>query len=131
MLVSELRFNLPVTITPSAPSTPAADQPPSRKPYFFSRTHTRKEVSTGSDVNESAYDTRDADDRGDKLDLSLGQEDAGGGFGGKQAKLGKLVIQDEGLKMLDLLVAANMSLWWRAYQRAESTSRHNRGDSDV
>jgi len=42
---------------------------------------------------------------------------AGGGFGGKRAKLGKLIIEDEGLKMLDLVVAANMSLWWRAYEK--------------
>jgi hypothetical protein len=52
-----------------------------------------------------------------EMDLSLGQEIAGGGFGGKQAKLGKLIIEDEGLKMLDLLVAANMALWWRAYEK--------------
>ncbi|KAI9850435.1 MAG: hypothetical protein M1830_007018, partial [Pleopsidium flavum] len=52
-----------------------------------------------------------------KLDLSLGQEHAGGGFGGKQAKLGKLIVEDEGLKMLDLLVAANMAMWWQVYER--------------
>lgn len=56
------------------------------------------------------------DDQG-RLDLSLGQERAGGGFGGKQAKLGKLIIEPEGLRMLDLLVAANVGLWWRAYER--------------
>ena len=52
------------------------------------------------------------------VDLTLGQEKAGGGFGGKQAKLGKLIISQEGMKMLDLLVAANVGLWWRAYERA-------------
>ena len=52
------------------------------------------------------------------IDLSLGQELAGGGFAGRQAKLGKLIVEYEGLKMLDLLVAANMSLWWRAYEKA-------------
>lgn len=31
---------------------------------------------------------------------------------GKQAKLGKLIVEDEGLKMLDLVVAANMGVWW-------------------
>lgn len=61
------------------------------------------------------------------MDLSLGQEYAGGGFGGKQAKLGKLIIEDEGLKMLDLLVAANISLWWRAYEKVDSRSRGDRG----
>jgi hypothetical protein len=52
-----------------------------------------------------------------RLDLSLGQELAGGGFAGKQAKLGKLIIEGEGLLMLDLLVAANMALWFRAYEK--------------
>ena len=36
-----------------------------------------------------------------RIDLALGQERAGGGFGGKQAKLGKLIIEPEGLKMLE------------------------------
>ena len=53
----------------------------------------------------------------DRLDLSLGQERAGGGFGGKQAKLGKLIVHPDGIAMLDLLVAANVGLWWRAWER--------------
>lgn len=64
----------------------------------------------------------------DRLDLSLGQEIAGGGFGGKQAKLGKLIIEDEGLKMVDLLVAANVALWWRAYEKADASSRSDRSN---
>ena len=59
----------------------------------------------------------DDDLGGNVMDLKLGQELAGGGATGKQAKLGKLIIEDEGLKMIDLLVAANMGLWWRAYGR--------------
>ena len=51
------------------------------------------------------------------MDLSLGQELAGGGFGGKQAKLGKLIIEEEGMKMLDLVVAANVGIWWKVYGR--------------
>jgi hypothetical protein len=51
------------------------------------------------------------------LNLSLGQERAGGGFSGKQAKMGKLIVEREGLVMLDLLVAANLSLWWKAYEK--------------
>jgi hypothetical protein len=58
----------------------------------------------------------------ERLDLSLGQEPAGGGFGGKQAKLGKLIIEDEGLKMIDLLVAANLALWWRVYEKVDRKS---------
>jgi hypothetical protein len=60
------------------------------------------------------------------MDLSLGQEFAGGGYGGKQAKLGKLIIEDEGLKMMDLLVAANMALWWRAYEKVDAKSKGDR-----
>ncbi|KAI2795102.1 hypothetical protein POX_a01706 [Penicillium oxalicum] len=51
----------------------------------------------------------------DRLDFSLARELAGGGIRGKSAKLGKLVIEDEGLKMLDLVVAACMAVWWRGY----------------
>ncbi|KAG6008256.1 hypothetical protein E4U21_004718 [Claviceps maximensis] len=49
--------------------------------------------------------------------LSLGAERAGGGSRGRSAKLGKLVVYDEGLKMLDLVVAANMGIWWRAWEK--------------
>lgn len=52
------------------------------------------------------------------INLTLGQERAGGGFHGKRAKLGKLIIEDTGLRMLDLTVATNLALWWRAYERA-------------
>ncbi|KAJ5814746.1 hypothetical protein N7474_006523 [Penicillium riverlandense] len=51
----------------------------------------------------------------DRLDLSLAREPAGGGMRGKSAKLGKLVVEDEGIKMLDLVVAACMAVWWRGY----------------
>jgi hypothetical protein len=50
-----------------------------------------------------------------RLDLSLGRERAGGGRKGKSAKLGKLVLRDEGLKMADLVVAACMGVWWDVY----------------
>lgn len=63
------------------------------------------------------------------MDLSLGQEFAGGGFGGKQAKLGKLIIEDEGLKMVDLLVATNVALWWRAYEKRDTRIKTDRGGS--
>ncbi|KNG81439.1 hypothetical protein ANOM_009438 [Aspergillus nomiae NRRL 13137] len=51
----------------------------------------------------------------DRLDFSLARENAGGGMRGKSAKLGKLIIEDEGIKMLDLLVASCMAVWWRGY----------------
>lgn len=49
------------------------------------------------------------------MDLTLGREKAGGGMRGKSAKLGKLVIEDEGLKMCDLTVAMCMAVWWLYY----------------
>ncbi|KAJ5929516.1 hypothetical protein N7454_006466 [Penicillium verhagenii] len=51
----------------------------------------------------------------DRLDFSLARELAGGGMRGKSAKLGKLIIEDEGIKMLDLVVSACMAVWWRGY----------------
>ncbi|KAL4930730.1 uncharacterized protein BDV17DRAFT_289575 [Aspergillus undulatus] len=51
----------------------------------------------------------------DRIDLSLAREKAGGGMRGDSAKLGKLIIEDEGIKMLDLVVAACMAVWWRGY----------------
>ncbi|KIW10902.1 hypothetical protein PV08_10201 [Exophiala spinifera] len=50
-----------------------------------------------------------------RMNLDLGREKAGGGFKGHSAKLGKLIIQDEGLKMCDLVVAACMGVWWQHY----------------
>lgn len=103
--VSELRFNLP---SGSKASTPMGDESSKRSSFF----HRPRSSRNDSSVSE--------------MDLSLGQEYAGGGFGGKQAKLGKLIIEDEGMKMLDLLVAANVSLWWRAYEKVEAKSRGDR-----
>ncbi|KAK4696096.1 hypothetical protein P7C71_g1761, partial [Lecanoromycetidae sp. Uapishka_2] len=75
--------------------------------------------STASGVNESIENEYSGSEvqLEDRLDLSLGQEHAGGGFGGKQAKLGKLIIENEGLQMLDLIVAANMALYWKIYEK--------------
>ena len=68
---------------------------------------TASAVPPPSDTQHTLHSDGDA-----RLDLSLGQEMAGGGNRGKRAKLGKLIIHDEGFKMLDLIVAANMSVWW-------------------
>lgn len=72
----------------------------------FGHHHRRRSTSTSSGGAESDED---------RLDLSLARELAGGGIRGKSAKLGKLVIEDEGFKMLDLVVAACMGVWWRGY----------------
>ncbi|KAL8907837.1 MAG: hypothetical protein Q9207_001160 [Kuettlingeria erythrocarpa] len=115
---SELRFNLPSSnaLAAASPKTMRSPQKPrdtKRSSYFSSQ---------GEDDPPSPqppiHDPHKADDTSDQMDLSLGQEHAGGGFGGKQAKLGKLIIEPEGLKMLDLLVAANMGLWWKVYERS-------------
>ncbi|RMZ87842.1 hypothetical protein DV736_g4932, partial [Chaetothyriales sp. CBS 134916] len=50
-----------------------------------------------------------------RISLKLGREKAGGGFKGNSAKLGKLIIEDEGLKMCDLVVASCMGVWWQHY----------------
>ena len=73
---------------------------------------TRK-LSTNSTT--SVRTTATANDDPDRLDFSLARERAGGGMRGKSAKLGKLVVDDEGIKMLDLVVAACMGVWWRGY----------------
>ncbi|PVH88035.1 hypothetical protein DL98DRAFT_648922 [Cadophora sp. DSE1049] len=64
----------------------------------------------------SAYLPSEGEDEEARLDLSIGQEKAGGGNRGKRAKLGKLIIHDEGFKMLDLVVASNMGIWWSVFQ---------------
>ena len=113
--ISELRFNLPSSKAfAAAPKSLTPGSPrESKRSSFFSNSH-RRQDSFGSMENSSARTKGDLEDR---LDLSLGQEHAGGGFGGKQAKLGKLIIEQDGLQMLDLVVAANMALWWRVYDR--------------
>lgn len=91
------------------------DERPKLSSIFHRGRHSRNNSSVSVNRDESGDDVRNSLDR---LDLSLGQEFAGGGFGGKQAKLGKIILEDEGLKMMDLLVAANLGLWWRAYEKA-------------
>ncbi|KAI8938252.1 hypothetical protein NX059_005911 [Plenodomus lindquistii] len=121
MTVSELRFNLPSS---SKVATPKAEESSKRTSFFHRGRHSRNNSSVGLSSSDGAEDARNSLDR---LDLSLGQEFAGGGFGGKQAKLGKIILEDEGLKMMDLLMAANIGLWWRAYERASVSSKGDRG----
>ena len=115
-MVSELRFNLPILPLPN--------------PFKHSR-----KSSGSSDLGKSfavapegGFRNRLSSQVGpvlnlvhatDRLDLSLAQEKAGGGSSGKKAKLGKLIIHDEGLKMADLLVAANVGIWWKVYERLD------------
>ncbi|PPJ53848.1 hypothetical protein CBER1_03236 [Cercospora berteroae] len=107
--ISELRFNLP-TASSKIANAPLSSNGDKRSSYM-SGLHRRLHSSSENGNVDFVFD-----DDG-KLDLSLGQEKAGGGFGGRQAKLGKLIVQPEGYGMLDLLVAANVGLWWRAWGR--------------
>ena len=123
-VISELRFNLPT----SSRATPMPPPHHSKRSSYFGALHHRlhsndvKSEATRTDVfgfDTAALSTHGDEDDPERMDLSLGQELAGGGFGGKQAKLGKLIIHPGGIEMLDLLVAANIGLWWRAWERAE------------
>ncbi|KUM62257.1 hypothetical protein ACN42_g4841 [Penicillium freii] len=72
-----------------------------RQSQFHSASHHRSTSnSSGGDLDH------DSDE--DRLDFSLAREPAGGGLRGKSAKLGKLVIEDEGIKMLDLYQSQGM-----------------------
>ncbi|KAF1945783.1 hypothetical protein EJ02DRAFT_395526 [Clathrospora elynae] len=120
--VSEMRFNLP---TSPKKATPRAEEMSKRASLFHRGRHSRNNSPQSVDRDDNTEDVRNPMER---LDLSLGQELAGGGFGGKQAKLGKIILEDEGLKMMDLLVAANLGLWWRAYDKASRASPGDRGE---
>lgn len=116
--VSELRFNLPSSkslgVSSRKPKFPQGYSEGSKRSSVLSR-RSQQQLSSSDAVSEQSYEDDASSD--DRLDLSLGQEHAGGGFGGKQAKLGKLIIESEGLKMLDLVVAANVGIWWRVYEK--------------
>ncbi|OTA92572.1 hypothetical protein M434DRAFT_396343 [Hypoxylon sp. CO27-5] len=105
--VSELRFNLPSS-------------------ELFAEKKSTEGGARARDQLQSQFNKviqkaqgRDHDDDGEywHFDLSLGREKAGGGNRGKRAKMGKLIIFDEGLKILDLVVAANIGVWWTAWER--------------
>ena len=120
LTVSELRFNLPSSqiLYPAQKKSHPRILRGSKGSSPFSNRHHRHSSSTSQDsygARSFGMVLEEHDDN--RLDLSLGQERAGGGFGGKQAKLGKLIIEPEGLQMLDLLVAANMAMWWKVYDK--------------
>ncbi|KAJ2896880.1 hypothetical protein MKZ38_005133 [Zalerion maritima] len=116
--ISELRFNLPsadLFAKGSKRGKIAKDAQDKFNKYI------RKQVqgqgyghSSGSDDElDGGENWGGADDemRG------VGGEDAGGGNRGKRVKMGKLIVHDEGIKMLDLVVAANVGVWWSAWER--------------
>ena len=109
--VSELRFNLPSTARQEGAGQRNSNQ---LSGQFSKLLHHRLRSSDDESDDEDDYDEYD---NGTPMDLSLGKENAGGGNRGKRVKLGKLIIHDEGLKMLDLVVAANIGVWWTTWGR--------------
>lgn len=135
--VAELRFNLPWSVlgprdadesskthshNPSLSSIVSAEgwKRGMQKIKHKHLSHDRREYDApslpGGRLNPQAGSDDGSDDEDERLDLRLGREKAGGGRRGKNAKLGKLVVEDEGLKMCDLVVAACMGVWWQHYR---------------
>ena len=108
--VSELRFNLAVF----RPRTEGQGEGGKGK---WDPHHLHGQFSKFLHLEPRSSDDDDWDYDDEPMDMSLGKEDAGGGSSGKRAKLGKLIIHDEGLKMLDLVVAANVGVWWTSWER--------------
>lgn len=115
--VSELRFNLPSSDLFN--SKEDRDRAVAEMKEGLGRLLVRS--PGGREYGGHAHDEHDDDDDREEpiFDFSgLGREKAGGGNRGRRAKLGKLLVHDEGLKMLDLVVAANMGIWWQAWERS-------------
>ena len=92
----------------------------SHDPRGVRRGYDSEPASAGTQSPATTQDSGSDSDRDGHLDLRLGREKAGGGRKGKNAKLGKLIIEDEGLKMCDLVVAASMGVWWQYYARMDA-----------
>lgn len=102
-IVSELRFNLPNSEVVGADEQGGRHQRLGNLRKFWRR---------------DDDDDDDDEEEVSPFDVNLGRERAGGGNRGKRAKLGKLIIYHDGLKMLDLVVAANMGVWWGAWEKS-------------
>jgi len=128
-IVSELRVDLPPghsrNLSDSASTSSTVKT--KFKEAFNNQRLKRSSYQHHVGAHTSTADISELDDQKGRrdtpeLDLTLGRELAGGGISGKRAKLGKLIIENEGLEMMDLIVAANMSLWWRIYARTAAGS---------
>ncbi|KAI9680798.1 MAG: hypothetical protein M1817_004238 [Caeruleum heppii] len=132
--ISELRFNLPQAIINSASLSSLSpsyslDSTRSKRSSLFasscassSSTSTLRSILNPHLTSQSSQSSSPLDSHPPVTHPSLpgphlGREKAGGGNRGKRAKLGKLIVHDEGLRMLDLLVAVNLGVWWRAWER--------------
>ncbi|OBT67474.1 hypothetical protein VE03_03086 [Pseudogymnoascus sp. 23342-1-I1] len=139
VVVSELRYNTPATslFGLARPKHRHGDRHgetrripgalPGSLPRLDPRSHSRARANSAPSsplhvpssfvTNESSWtgDEDGGERDGGGLDLSLGREKAGGGRAGGRAKLGKLIVFGEGIKMLDLVVAGNMGVWWEGW----------------
>lgn len=106
--VSELRFNLPSSELLGEQARSAKDQ---------WRGNFSKLLRPDHDGGSRHDDDDDNDDLVSPFEVNVGSERAGGGNRGRRAKLGKLIIYNDGLKMLDLVVAANIGVWWGAWEK--------------
>jgi hypothetical protein len=120
--VSELRFNLPRQHHHHHPRSKSSSDVPtisgggaqgSSLTGHFSRLMQRR--GDEEEEDDGGWDDDDGLGMVSPFELNLGREKAGGGHHGKRAKMGKLIVYDAGLKMLDLVVAANVGLWWRLW----------------
>lgn len=111
-VVSELRFNLPSTEL-LAPDDRTGGGRPIRGGGHQRLGSLSKFWRRGDDSDED-----DDDQDISPFEVNVGRERAGGGNRGSRAKLGKLIVYNDGLKMLDLIVAANMGVWWGTWERS-------------
>jgi len=105
----------------SRPPSPTRQRPPS----VLHPEPTRR--SSPSPTRSPTSPTKPLPPSPGRLDLTLGQEALGGGFRGQQAKLGKLLIFPDGYRMLDLVVATNMVMFWRAWRGGKGVLRDVNG----
>ncbi|KAJ0416128.1 hypothetical protein BJY00DRAFT_238532 [Aspergillus carlsbadensis] len=131
--VAEIRFNTPFQGSHAHHHHSSEHADPSGPYYYNPSTNPSKRAAIANFINNK-FDRRGSNSSTssaganepppplprrpideDRIDLSLAREKAGGGMRGNSAKLGKLIIEDEGIKMLDLVVAACMTVWWKGY----------------
>ncbi|XWW99852.1 hypothetical protein V2A60_007866 [Cordyceps javanica] len=107
--LSELRFNLPSTELLVHSDHDGANGESKLRGHFAKLLR----PTSGHDADDDDHDGAVS-----PFDINIGGERAGGGNRGNKAKLGKLIIYNDGLKMLDLLVAANIGVWWGAWEKS-------------
>jgi hypothetical protein len=132
--ISELRFNLPL-LPSSTPLSPRLSPPKLsyltaalKKQTFLNKFKRPQPPAGGHSRAKSASELwfsgmTDAEPSAAESSFighryTKSTEEGGGGFTGKDAKLGKLVVEVDGLQMLDLVVAVNMGIWWRGWEKS-------------